>query len=125
MLANPFRRERSNPPRFKHSVSPGEAHSGALRQALTTALQERRHLDALGLIARLEAMEPDEPRWPHKRGDVLRAAGKRGDAAAAYRRAAVRYNGRGFPAREAAMINLAQQLTPNFSESASREHDMM
>ncbi len=125
MLANPFRRERSTPPRFKQSVSRAEANSGALRQALTSALQERRHPDALGLIAQLEAVEPDDPRWPHKRGDVLRAAGKRGDAAAAYRRAAVRYNDRGFPAREAAMLSLAEQLAPNFSESATDEHDMI
>lgn len=81
-----------------------------LRNALQIAMNERRYGDALNHILGLVALEPNDPRWPHKYGDVLRSLRRDGEAAAAYRRAARRYEAAGFPVRATAMMRLAGEL---------------
>lgn len=83
-----------------------ELHKDALQQALAT----RRHSDALQNITSLIALDPSDPRWPHKYGDVLRSMGRPDEAAAAYRRAARRYELFGFPLRAQALVRLAGEL---------------
>ncbi len=82
------------------------------KDALAQALQTRRHEEALHQIQTLMALDPSDPRWPHKYGDVLRALGRNTEAAAAFRRAARRYELFGFPLRAQAMLRLATELTP-------------
>jgi len=81
-----------------------------LRDALQVAMNERRYSDALNHILGLVAQDPHDPRWPHKYGDVLRSLRRTDEAAAAYRRAARRYEAAGFPVRATAMLRLAGQL---------------
>lgn len=85
-------------------------HRDLLRESLQQALQGRRYHDALHTILGLIALDPTDPRWPHKYGDVLRSLRRENEAAAAYRRAARRYDAAGFPVRAAAMMRLAREL---------------
>lgn len=80
------------------------------KDALQEAMASRRYTHALEHIMSLEAFEPTDPRWPHKYGDLLRTLGRLTEAAAAYRRAARRYDALGFPVRSAAMVTLAREL---------------
>jgi len=80
------------------------------RSALHVSMNERRYSDALNHILGLISLDPADPRWPHKYGDVLRSLRRTDEAAAAYRRAARRYEAAGFPVRATAMLRLAGQL---------------
>ena len=91
-----------------------------LRDALQVAMNERRYSDALNHILGLVAQDPHDPRWPHKYGDVLRSLRRNNEAAAAYRRAAHRYEAAGFPVRATAMLRLAHELE---GDSGPRPHD--
>lgn len=81
-----------------------------LRASLDKALRKERFTEALDLYAELERAEPDEPRWPHRHGDLLRRLGKERHAIDAYTRAVARYAGRGFVARAAAMAKVILQI---------------
>jgi hypothetical protein len=81
-----------------------------LKEALAAAMRERRYTDALNHILSLIALDSSDPRWPHKYGDVLRSLQRDHEAAAAYRRAARRYEAAGFPVRANAMLRLASEL---------------
>jgi predicted Zn-dependent protease len=107
MIAKIWKSERPS----ARSKPPVERDSAALKKALSAALARRDHARALELIARLEALEPGDPRWPHKCGDLLRREGRVRDAASAYRRAAERYEGQGFDTRSRAIRHLARSLT--------------
>jgi hypothetical protein len=65
---------------------------------------EERALDGL------QTLEPSEPRWPHKLGDLLRRRGRANDAAQAYLRAGRLYADLGFAQRAQAMSSLARSL---------------
>jgi hypothetical protein len=91
----------------KSPQSPNRQH---LKDELQAAMVARRYNHALEHIMCLEALEPTDPRWAHKHGDLLRTLGRLTEAAAAYRRAARRYDALGFPVRSAAMITLAREL---------------
>ena len=80
------------------------------REALEKALSRREHGKALVLLTTLAALEPDEPRWPHKQGDVLHSLGRSHEAAVAYRLACECYVGRGFAERGQALKSLARSL---------------
>ena len=84
----------------------------ALRERLDAAIQKGRLPEAAALCAELERSEPREPRWPHRRGDVLRRAGRRDEAVAAYERAADLYASQGFVARAVAMARVVMDLDP-------------
>lgn len=81
-----------------------------LRESFTRSVAQRQLEHAFRLAAQLEALEPAEPRWPHKRGDLLRNFGKPAEAAQAYRRAARLYDDQNLGARGKAMRTLARTL---------------
>lgn len=100
------------------AMSPKEERE-ALREGLQLAMNERRYSDALNHILGLIALDPSDPRWPHKYGDVLRSLRRNNEAAAAYRRAARRYESAGFPVRATAMMRLAGELEGDSGPRAS------
>ena len=77
-----------------------------LRDQLSKALQAGRFTQALDLYELNEKRKPDEPRWSHRKGDLLRRIGREADALRAYERAAHLYSARGFDARAAATAKL-------------------
>jgi len=79
---------------------------------ITKALRLDRVTEALGLYERLEQQKPDEPRWSHRKGDLLHRMGRDHAAAIAYQRAANLYAAKGFEARAAATSRLMQQIKP-------------
>ena len=81
-----------------------------LSDAVTQSIAKRRYDDALANIMRLVALEPAEPRWHQKYGEVLRTLGRHKEAAAAYRRAAARYDVMALPARASALLRVAETL---------------
>jgi len=83
---------------------------GALIDALMRALTEERHEAALRHLVELIALEPDEPRWHERQGDVLRRLGQAHEAATAYRAAALRYEVQALSDRGSALRRLADQL---------------
>jgi CRP-like cAMP-binding protein len=58
-------------------------------------------------------VEPNEPRWPHRKGDVLKRLGRRQEAADAYEHAVDLYARRGFVARAAAMAKVVTGIAPD------------
>lgn len=83
-----------------------------LRERLDAAVLKGRLPEAAALCAELERLEPREPRWPHRKGDVLRRAARRDDAVAAYERAADLYASQGFVARAVAIARVVMDLDP-------------
>ena len=81
-----------------------------LREALQVAMNERRYGAALTHLLGLVALDPSDPRWPHKYGDLLQSLRRTKEAAAVYRRTAACYEGAGFPVRAEAMRRLALEL---------------
>ena len=86
-----------------------------LRAQLNRALQAKRFTEALELFEMIENANPDEPRWPHRKADLLRRMGRKGEAVAAYERAVDLYARRGFFARAAATWKLVNALDPSKS----------
>jgi hypothetical protein len=82
----------------------------ALVDASTQALAARRYGDALNHIMGLVTLEPSEARWHQKYGEVLHTLGRNREAAAAYRRAARRYEVQALPARANAALRVAETL---------------
>jgi Flp pilus assembly protein TadD len=83
-----------------------------LRAKLNQALEASRLHEALDLYELIEREKPDEPRWPHRRGDVLQRMGRKADAVRAYERAVDLYATKGFMARAAAMAKLILAIDP-------------
>jgi hypothetical protein len=92
------------------SVKESTSARAAARTELEQALARRDNERARALLADLQVLEPAEPRWPHKLGDLLRAAGRDEEAAIAYRQAGRVYSDRGFGDRSRAMTVLARTL---------------
>jgi Flp pilus assembly protein TadD len=78
-----------------------------LRAQLSKALKAERINEALDLYELIEKQRADEPRWSHRRGDLLQRIGRKADAVLAYERAVELYAAKGFVARAAAMAKLA------------------
>jgi hypothetical protein len=87
-----------------------EEQRSELKQALARAQAACRYVDAMSALLGLVALEPHEPRWHQKYGEVLRTLGRNREAAAAHRRAARRYEALGFPVRASAALRLADTL---------------
>ncbi|RLB47942.1 MAG: hypothetical protein DRJ42_24325, partial [Deltaproteobacteria bacterium] len=85
----------------------------SIRVQLSRALRGKNGREALGLYAKLEKKEPKEPRWPHRRGDLLRRQGKGPEAIECYERAVVAYAELGFVARAAAMAKVILLIDPS------------
>ncbi len=90
-----------------------------LAASVTQSLAKRRYGDALSSILRLVMLEPGEPRWHQKYGEVLRTLGRAQEAAAAYRRAARRYEAMALPARASAALRVAEGLEGASSSSTA------
>jgi hypothetical protein len=87
-----------------------QGNRSALSDALTRALAARRYGEAMTRILNLIELEPHEPRWHQKYGEVLRTLGRNREAAAAYRRAARRYEALALPVRASAALRVADGL---------------
>jgi len=71
------------------------------------------HVDeALDLYERIEKAKPNEPRWSHRKGELLHRIGRDRDAAVAYQRAVDLYAAKGFEARAQATEKLMHLLRP-------------
>jgi len=81
-----------------------------LREKLDKALRKERFDDALARYDELMGLEPAEPRWPHRKGDLLRRLGREHTAIACYEKAVRCYADLGFVARAAAMAKVILQI---------------
>ncbi len=84
-----------------------------LRAQLNRALQSGRFLQALELYELIEKRKPDEPRWSHRKGDLLQRMGRKADAVRAYERAADLYAAKGFAARATATVKMVHAIDPS------------
>ena len=83
-----------------------------LRERLEKSQHQRN--DALGdvVLEELETLEPDNARWPHRRGDLLRKMGRNRDAVHCYQRAVGVYMSAGFLPRAIAMAKVVVEIDP-------------
>ncbi len=88
------------------------SRSRKLRDKLHKALRKERLGEALGYYQALEMLEPAEPRWPHRKGDLLKRLGRLEEAVATYERAVDLYAEHGFVARAAAMAKVVMGIAP-------------
>lgn len=91
-----------------------------LRRRLNRAVDEERPAEVLALLGELERHEPGEPRWPHRRGDALKRAGRLDEAEAAYLRATERFAEQGFLPQAVALAKLVVALNPARSDLLDR-----
>ncbi len=84
-----------------------------LRKQLETALAKRSENEAADVLGKLMAADPKVPRWPHKRGDLLRKLGQNRVAIDCYAEAATLYAEQGFIARAVAMAKTILNLDPS------------
>jgi CRP-like cAMP-binding protein len=83
-----------------------------LRKALDKALAKDDAERAEEALVGLAELDPRTPRWPQKRGDLLRKQGKRAEAIKCYGAAADLYADQGFLARAVAMARTVLDLDP-------------
>jgi CRP-like cAMP-binding protein len=92
----------------------------SLKAQLAKALKTERLHEALDLYELIEKQTPDEPRWAHRRGDLLQRMGRKADAVLAYERAVDIYAAQGFVARAAAMAKLILAMDPSRGDVLER-----
>jgi len=83
-----------------------------LHEELSQALCAGRVNRALDIYELLEQRNPDEPRWSHRKGEVLKRMGRDADAAESYERSVELYAAKGFVARAAAMAKMILAIDP-------------
>jgi CRP-like cAMP-binding protein len=91
-----------------------------LRAELSAALKAERLHEALDLYELMEKQLKDEPRWSHRRGDLLQRMGRKADAVLAYERAVDLYAAKGFIARAAALAKVILAIDPTKGEILAR-----
>jgi len=91
-----------------------------LRAELSRALEHGRTTDALEIYELVEQRKPEEPRWPHRKGDLLYRMGRERDALRAYERATYLYSAMGFDARAAATARLMLEIEPGKGDVLER-----
>ena len=91
-----------------------------LRVQLNKALEHGRMIEALEIYELVEKRKPDEPRWSHRKGDLLLRIEREADALRAYERAAYLYSARGFDARAAATAKLMLAIDPSKGDVLER-----
>ncbi|HTJ43291.1 MAG TPA: cyclic nucleotide-binding domain-containing protein [Kofleriaceae bacterium] len=96
----------------------------ALREEAQAAASAGKHKRAVEAYGELERLEPQDPQWPKRAGDMWRKLGKDGEAIAAYDRAVDRYAQSGFVVQAIAMCRLILQIDPDHGETARRLADM-
>ena len=89
------------------------SRSRKLRGKLQKALLKERHGQALRIYEALEVVEPNEPRWPHRKGDLLKRLGRKQAAVSSYETAVELYAALGFVARAAAMAKVVMGIDPS------------
>ncbi|MDD9935535.1 MAG: hypothetical protein OXT09_18135 [Myxococcales bacterium] len=105
-LGAPAKRAHRRPPKLTR----GRGSAQELRLHFTELLAAGDNEEAAALIPQLRMLEPMDARWPHKHGDLLRAAGRAEEAADAYVEAARLYAEGGLSNRAMAMRTLASSL---------------
>jgi tetratricopeptide (TPR) repeat protein len=93
-----------------------------LRAELNRALEHGQMNEALDIYELVEKRKPEEPRWSHRKGDLLRRIGREADALRAYERAAYLYSAKGFDARAAATAKLVLAIDPSKGDVLERVH---
>ena len=93
-----------------------DSKSMDLRAQLSKALEAGQMEQALEFYELIEKQKPDEPRWSHRKGDLLRRMGREADAVRAYERAVELYAARGFDARAVATAKVMLAIDPNRGE---------
>ncbi len=96
------------------------SRSRKLRDQLQKSLVKERFAEALDQYEALERMEASEPRWPHRKGDLLKRLGRTEEAVSAYERAVDLYAQQGFVARAAAMAKVVMGIAPGRAEVLDR-----
>jgi CRP-like cAMP-binding protein len=96
------------------------SRSRKLRDQLQKSLLKERFAEALTRYEALERMEADEPRWPHRKGDLLKRLGRPEEAVRAYERAVDLYANKGFVARAAAMAKVVMAIDPGRADVLQR-----
>ncbi len=89
------------------------SRTAKLRDALQQALRKERFPAALAVYDQLAEAEPTEPRWPHRKGDLLRRLNDDASAVRAFERAVDLYATQGFVARAAALAKVILQIDPS------------
>ena len=87
---------------------------------LAKAHSSQRVNQALDLYELIENRDPDEPRWSHRKGDLLRRMGRKADAVLAYERAVDLYAAKGFDARAAATAKIMLAIDRSKSDALER-----
>jgi len=93
-----------------------DSQTSDLRAELSRALKADRFDQALDLYELIEKRKPDEPRWAHRKGDLLRRMGRNAEAVIAYERAVHLYSEKGFDARASATARLLLAIDPSKRE---------
>jgi CRP-like cAMP-binding protein len=96
------------------------SRSRKLREKLNQSLRKERLGEALMYYEALQGVERNEPRWPHRKGDLLKRLGRPDDAVAAYERAVDLYARQGFVARAAAMAKVVLAIAPERADVLER-----
>ena len=96
------------------------ASVGKLRERVNAALRREDYTKALGYYDALREVEPEEPRWPHRKGDLLRRLGWESQAVMAYTEAIDLYAKLGFVARAAALAKIVLQIDPSAEDILER-----
>lgn len=89
------------------------SQSRELREKLQSALRRERLAEALRQYEALQTVEPEEARWPHRKGDLLKRLGRPNEAVEAYEMAIDLYAQQGFVARAAAMAKVVMGIAPH------------
>ena len=93
-----------------------DSQTTELSAELSRALKAERFDQALDLYELIEKRKPDEPRWAHRKGDLLRRIGRDAEAVIAYEHAVHLYSDKGFDARAAATARFLVAIDPSKRE---------
>lgn len=93
-----------------------ESKTTDLCAELSSALKSERFDQAIDLYDLIEKRKPEEPRWAHRKGDLLRRIGRDAEAVIAYERAVHLYSEKGFDARASATARLLLAIDPTKRE---------
>lgn len=96
------------------------SRTAKLRDELQHALRKERFQAALDVYDQLSEAEPTEPRWPHRKGDLLRRLAEHASAVRAFEKAVDLYAAQGFVARAAALAKVILLLDPGRTEILAR-----
>jgi len=96
------------------------AEARIVRDKLNRALRKDKRDQALELYGELMALEPKEPRWPHRKGDLLHRLERDQKAIACYELAIDLYAALGFVARAVAMAKVVLGIDPSRMEVLQR-----